>query len=97
MDDAIRKTGEIQMRIALGDQGENHEATCKVFRETIASAKSTDSDGASLHKATSVRLIIENPDAQKNFPIRIILNAESATRLAADILDWLAPRSLMPR
>jgi hypothetical protein len=92
-----RKTGQIRMRVALGDHGGNHEATCMVTRNQLANAESTSADGSELYKATSVTLTIDDPEAQKDFPIHIVLDAESATRLTADILDWLAPRSLLPR
>jgi hypothetical protein len=93
---AERQTGEIRMRVQLGDGGKDHdEATCDVKGHSMA-----DSDEESgFVKATSVYLIIKDPYAQKNYPIRIVLDADSATRLAADILDLIAPRapSLWPR
>lgn len=91
------KTGQIRMHVALGDHGRTHEATCKVIRDEIVSAETMASDGSSLHRARSVMLTIHDPNAEKDFPIRVKLEAESATRLAADILDWLAPRTLLPR
>ena len=92
-----RKTGQIRMRVELGNKGKLHEeATCNVSRYEMTSAESTTADGRPLHKATRVKLTI-HADAEKDFPIHIVLDAESATRLAADMLDWLAPRTLLPR
>ena len=92
-----RKASEIRMCVKLGDTGEEHEVACRAIR--LESPKVALADGSPVLECSFkvvLRLSNVSPSAHKNFPVHVTLDTDSAIRLAADILDRIAPRTLRP-
>lgn len=88
-----RQIAGIKLDVRLGDRGTIHdELKCEVSRNG-----DPDCSDDGFVKAKSVRLEISGANADRDFPIQIWISADSALRLAAEMLDWLAPHGLLHR